>query len=88
MLLGLNGPAAPAAAAPPATALAGDARALDAAAAYGRAARAVHASPHLLARVLRAAPAADAADRRARVWAALGAYFGAPGRAAPPAPPG
>lgn len=56
------------------------ARALGAAVAYGRVARAMHASPHTLARLMRAAPAADDAARRACVWAALAAYFEAPPR--------
>ena len=53
------------------------ARALGAAVAYGRAARVVRASPYTLARLVRTAPAADEAARRACVWAALAAYFGA-----------
>ncbi len=84
----LIGPSARPADAPPSAASdpAARARALDAAVAYGRAARAARASPYLLARVVRAAPAADPAARRACVWAALGAYFGGSGRVAPPAP--
>jgi hypothetical protein len=54
--------------------------------AYGRAARATRASPHTLARLVREAPAVDEAARRACVWAALSAYFGA--RAAGAGPPG
>ncbi len=85
----LIGPRARPADAPPSAASdpAARNRALRAAAAYGRAARALRASPHLLARIVRDAPAADPAVRRACVWAALGAYFGGSGPAAPPAPP-
>ncbi len=54
------------------------ARALGAAVAYGRAARALRASPHTLSRLVRTAPAADDAMRRACVWTALAAYFGGP----------
>ena len=57
-------------------------RAVGAAVAYGRVARAVRASPYTLTHVVRAAvaavPAVDDAARRACVWAALGAYFGGP----------
>jgi hypothetical protein len=69
--------AAPPAAAPPAADPLRSARALGAAVAYGRAARATRASPHTLARLVREAPAVDEAARRACVWAALSAYFGA-----------
>jgi|GEM_PF-3605820 len=75
--------AAPAAA-PPAADPLRCARALGAAVAYGRVARVTRASPHTLARLVREAPAVDEATRRACVWAALSAYFGARGLGAAP----
>jgi hypothetical protein len=79
--------AAPAAGPPDAGATAvARTRALRAAIAYGRVARALSASPHLLSRVVRsAATTADPVTRQAAVWAALGAYFAAADRRPAPA---
>ncbi len=77
--------APPAAADPPADPLRA-ARALGAAVAYGRAARVTRASPHALARIVRDTRAVDEATRRACVWAALSAYFGARAGRRPGAP--